>query len=387
MSPTRRQVLSGAGASALSTAVHLANAQEAIATGAVVIGCGNRGKLLVEAAEREKLAMSWAGFCDIAPEKAQKLAVAFAPAAPVFESVDKLLAAKPAARIAIVATYSNTHLPIARKLVEAGYFVYLEKPMVVSLDEARELIRLDEAAGGRVQVGLQMRHMPLYLRAAELLKGGAVGSIREIVANEIRGDWFRFWLNDAAREKRENWRYFNATTGGSILEKLCHDLDIHARLIATKPLWVQAKGGKAVWRDRETIDHATILVGYENDLTVTLNFNLISPFLSTKTQIFGDAGALAFDRTGTLIEQWTKLWPPAGNPDRVLDVNPEKRSVAGYLGSAEGLQVLLDAASGKGTISPTPRDAWTSMALCMAATRSVNEGNTQIDLDQPIYRI
>src|ERR1700747_1646735 len=63
------------------------------------------------------------------------------PDAKIVRSLDELLAMKSVSLIAI-ATPNDTHFPFAKKCLEAGRHVVVDKPFTTKLAEARELVRI-----------------------------------------------------------------------------------------------------------------------------------------------------------------------------------------------------------------------------------------------------
>ena len=63
-----------------------------------------------------------------------------------YTNIDEFLFFQPKVDLAIVATLSNTHYAIARKLLLAGYNVLVEKPITLSSVEARDLVSIARAS-------------------------------------------------------------------------------------------------------------------------------------------------------------------------------------------------------------------------------------------------
>jgi predicted dehydrogenase len=69
------------------------------------------------------------------------------------------------------------HLALAQRALAAGKPVFLEKPAVCTLAEARALIAAQAAAGKVVQVNLLLRAHPMTARAAHFLAQGEIGAL------------------------------------------------------------------------------------------------------------------------------------------------------------------------------------------------------------------
>ena len=73
---------------------------------------------------------------------------------------------------------NHLHVPLTLKAAAAGKHVLCEKPIALNAEEARQL----EAAAGKVLImeAFMVRFHPQWLRARELVRGGAVGTLRAI---------------------------------------------------------------------------------------------------------------------------------------------------------------------------------------------------------------
>ena len=95
----------------------------------------------------------------------------------------------------IVATSDHWHERIATEALEAGKAVYLEKPMVQEISEARRLIEAEERTGMPLLVGSQRTSAITYEKARELFQAGEIGKL-----NFVEAYWDRFSATGA-------WQY------------------------------------------------------------------------------------------------------------------------------------------------------------------------------------
>jgi predicted dehydrogenase len=73
---------------------------------------------------------------------------------------------------------NHLHVPLTLKAAAAGKHVLCEKPIALNAQEARQL----EAVAGKVLImeAFMVRFHPQWLRARELVRGGAIGALRAI---------------------------------------------------------------------------------------------------------------------------------------------------------------------------------------------------------------
>lgn len=67
-------------------------------------------------------------------------------------------------------------------------------------------------------------------------------------------------------------------TGGTILEKNVHHLDLFNWMMDCPPVRVSAHGGTNVLKDREILDNAQILIEYEGGRRASLELCLFAPY-------------------------------------------------------------------------------------------------------------
>jgi predicted dehydrogenase len=112
--------------------------------------------------------------------------------------------------IAIV-TPNHMHFPIAKGCLEGGFHVICDKPMTVTVDEARELRRI-AAAGKRIlAVTYNYSGYPMIRQAREMVERGDLGRLR-VVQGEYAQDWLSENLEESG-QKQAAWRTDPAKSG------------------------------------------------------------------------------------------------------------------------------------------------------------------------------
>lgn len=115
---------------------------------------------------------------------------------------------------AIYVTSPNwTHLDAVEKALAAGLHVFCEKPMALSLADARRLVDLVAKSGKVYQLGFNRRFSPAYLFCKERVDQG----FRPLVVN--------IKMNEGEMTNRP-WIQDPANTGGYLFENTIHWMDI-----------------------------------------------------------------------------------------------------------------------------------------------------------------
>lgn len=97
-------------------------------------------------------------------------------ATPRFEEV----ISNPDIQAVCVTTPDHWHAAIALAALKAGKDVYVEKPMTLTIDEGKALVAAEKKYGRILQVGSQQRSSVHFRIAANLVRNGMIGDIKEV---------------------------------------------------------------------------------------------------------------------------------------------------------------------------------------------------------------
>lgn len=226
-----------------------------------MIGTGALGKeharIYAELAAAGQAAL--VGVYDAAPETARRVAGKHGVRA--FASVDEAAQASDALS---VVTPTVTHFEIARRLLEQGKHVLLEKPMTDNATQAAELVRLARQRGCLLQVGHVERFNPVFHYLAQ-------------VATEPR-------FIEAHRLAPYTAR---STDIGVVLDLMIHDLDVALAFVPAPVAGVEAVGLAVL---SKTEDIANARLRFANGCVANLTASRVSPERLRKIRVFS-AGA------------------------------------------------------------------------------------------------
>jgi predicted dehydrogenase len=85
----------------------------------------------------------------------------------------------------VIATPVSTHYGLALAALEAGKHVFVEKPLASSSDEARELVRLADAAGLVLMPGHTFLYSPPVVLIKEMIDRGDLGDIYFVSSSRV----------------------------------------------------------------------------------------------------------------------------------------------------------------------------------------------------------
>jgi len=192
----------------------------------------------------------------------------------------------------LVATPHFQHGEIARAALAKGLHVLMEKPMAVTIGDARRTI---ETQGKSPQLKFammfQMRTFPMYRKLRELIADGELGEISRVTW--LITDWFRTWTYYGSGGWRATW----AGEGGGVLLNQCpHNLDLLPWITGLMPGRITAVATIGKTHPIEVEDEVSAILEYPN--------GAVGHFVTTtgeapgtnRLEIAGDRGKLVLER-------------------------------------------------------------------------------------------
>jgi predicted dehydrogenase len=152
--------------------------------------------------------VSLAGLYDTDRAKARALGDRFGVER-VYRSTDDVWA-DPEIDAVIIASPSVYHDEQAREGLQAGKFVFCEKPLALSAEAGRRVLAT-EGAESRLMVGMNQRFRPDAIALKSFVSGGELGDVFYLRAG---------WLNRGVGRSRRTWRQKKAGAGGGALMDL-----------------------------------------------------------------------------------------------------------------------------------------------------------------------
>ncbi|HEY1945644.1 MAG TPA: Gfo/Idh/MocA family oxidoreductase [Bryobacteraceae bacterium] len=325
---TRRDVITAAGAVALTAASRsrILGSNDRISVG--LIGCGARSRELQP--PFQKLNGPLTAVCDVWRRRAEK-AQSQAPGSKLFDDHRKLLE-MPGLDAVIVATPDHWHQRIAIDALNAGKDVYVEKPLTLKIEEGPPIIQAARVNNRICQVGAQQRSGTHYMQARdEYFKPGKLGKISFVrtwwtdgggaaAANgpvKVGGhavppgikekpadlDWNRFVapVNWRPWDPHQffNFRNYIDFSGGIMTDKYVHWVDVvHMFMGQDTPLTADMAGGIYLAKDGRTVPD-TLHAHYEYPGNFICTFTNVSQAGVQRAGIefVGTNGTLRIDRT------------------------------------------------------------------------------------------
>jgi len=124
---------------------------------------------------------------------------------------------------------NHLHVPWSIKAAEAGKHVLCEKPVSVTVAEARTLLAVRERCGVKIGEAFMVKTHPQWLRTRDLIRKGVIGELRAIVGV------FSYFNRDA-----KNVRNVAEWGGGAMLDIGCYPITTSRFIFGEEPVSVLA---------------------------------------------------------------------------------------------------------------------------------------------------
>lgn len=141
----------------------------------------------------------------------------------------------------VISTPNYLHREMAIPFIERGIPVALEKPMTTTMGDGEAILDAAKRCNARLLIGFVLRSTPFYRKVHELLSSGAVGRVVAVEADELAG------YGETSTISRRPWRRYAKFSGGALMEKSSHDLDLMSWFVGSRPVSVNSFGGTLVF--------------------------------------------------------------------------------------------------------------------------------------------
>ncbi len=212
----RRAFLIGS-AAALGAATARAQGRE---VRTAFIGVGNRGtSLLKQALAKEQVPV--VAICDVNPTKREQ-ALALASRYSPKEYTDyRSIVERNDVEAVFIATPCDLHAEMATACLNAGKYVYCEKPLGIYPEEVDRVVKAERRSKVFLQIGQQMRYWPWLQGAIPHVHSGLIGKVLIIKAQRHSPA-----LPPGKSEGLPEWYHDVKHSGDRIVENGVHNLDV-----------------------------------------------------------------------------------------------------------------------------------------------------------------
>lgn len=277
------------------------------------------------------------------------------------------LLSNPAIEVVHVVLPSFLHFEVAAAVLAAGKHLLLEKPMCLSVEHCDQLIDLAEKHNRLLAIGHELRLSSLWGKVKELIDEGAIGDPQYVLVELSRKPY---------RLGADGWRYDIDRVGSWILEEPIHFFDFARWFMesAGNPVSVFATANSRQVEHPELQDNFSAIVNFAGG-----GYAVISQSLSMfeHHQTVKVAGT-----RGSLWARWSGAMDRTLHPDFSLKVARDNQvqeipidKITGEVFELEDqVAMLVQAIGGNGRLKTSGVDGRWSVAMCLAAQQSVEQG-------------
>lgn len=179
-----------------------------------MIGAGTIGREWMAPAIKAQPDGELAGIASSSPERARRFASEIGVAR-VYDTVEALLA-DPTIDAVYISTTNEWHKPQALAAAAAGKHVLCEKPLALTLEDAREMAAACAAAGVLLGTNHHLRNGAAHRTMKQLIADGAIGEVQSA----------RVFHAIYLPEHLQGWRINRPESGGGVIFDITvHDAD------------------------------------------------------------------------------------------------------------------------------------------------------------------
>jgi len=210
-----------------------------------------------------------------------------------FGSYEEALAS-PEVEAVLVATPPSTHHALARRALECGKHVVIEKPPALAAGDLGSLEAASRSVGRRVLVAENYFYKPLARALRRLVAEGVVGDLLFVHLNALKEQEGGGWRGDAG-----------LAGGGAFFEGGIHWVDLLANL---GPEVERVEGFVAGGTAAGPLERSVLAVfRYATGAVATLSYSweVPSPLRGLRlSRVYGREGSIAFESNGSFVIVW-----------------------------------------------------------------------------------
>lgn len=271
-----------------------------------VLGLGVMGETHVNAAKESPFVEKIIGY---EPDSQRALLRGKELCIETTDNIDKILEDK-SIKLIYIAAPNEMHLEFCIRSLTSGKAVLCEKPIGITLDEARSIMKAEKESGLFLQIGFELRYSLIYKKVKEWIDAGLIG--------QPLNSHCLYYCSEF--HKKDSWR--SKSKGTLIGEKLSHYLDLPRWWFGKKVTEVFAMSAPNFVNYFNHPDNHQISYRFEDGAISTLNFimgvaesSLGDPLMDLlekqsddghvlRYMVYGNKGAIETDVFKRRVRRW-----------------------------------------------------------------------------------
>ena len=206
-----------------------------------------------------------------------------------YNDADALIA-DPCVNAIYIAMPPVYHEAYATKALQAGKFVYVEKPVTTSVASCQRLLQSVQQYQGKLCVAHYRRELPCFLAIKELIKNGQIGKILLVRLNLLQP-----LASNLMASSETNWRVVPALSGGGLFFDLApHQLDILIWMLGEPSHYYGLAINQRGCYQAEDVVSGTMTLGDDIIFSGNWHFTMPAELREDSCEIIGDKGTIRF---------------------------------------------------------------------------------------------
>ena len=173
-----------------------------------------------------------------------------------------------------ISTDAHVHADLSVQAMEAGKDVFVEKPLALTFNDGKRVVKSAERLGRILMVGHLLEYHPAVTTLTELVREGGLGKLQYIYSNRLNLGRFR-------REENALWSFAP------------HDIAVILRLVGESPIEVLATGGAYI--QPNVADTTVTNLLFDNGLRAHIFVSWLHPVKEQRLVVVGSKKMAVFD--------------------------------------------------------------------------------------------
>jgi predicted dehydrogenase len=174
----------------------------------------------------------------------------------------------------VIATFASLHYDQARRALEAGKHVLVEKPMTLGAKEAEELAHLARRANRCLMVGHLLLYHPAVVKMKQLVSSGEIGDLFYLYGQRLN-------LGIVRKDENALWSFGP------------HDVAVALHLFGVEPEVVTAKG--EAYLQKGIVDVVFVTLHFAQRRMAHIHLSWLDPHKTRRTTMVGSRKMVVFD--------------------------------------------------------------------------------------------
>jgi 1,5-anhydro-D-fructose reductase (1,5-anhydro-D-mannitol-forming) len=273
-----------------------------------------------------------------------------------YDSVHALLADS-AVHAVYISTTNDLHCEQVQAAAAAGKHVLCEKPLALSIADARRMVSACREAGVLMATNHHLRNAATHRKVRELVQSGAIG--RPLFARVFHAVYLRPQLH--------GWRIARPQAGGGvILDVVVHDADILRFIFGVEPVEAVGMSQSAFLAQDGLEDGVMAVLRLGNGILAQIHAAYTVRYANTGLEIYGDSGSI-FARDVMTQQAIGEVFLRDGQGERLVPVKHEDLY-------ARGVATFCAAMRAEGLPEATGEDGVHSLAAALAVVKACRAG-------------